>query len=253
MSKEKQIIENLIQFSQKTYEESLGNVEFTNNKIINQGLCDIKNKPYLFVLACVMDRQIPAERAWSIPHILCEHFHILNFSQLTLLTKQDIINYFQEANLHRFNSDLGECFYEAVQRIKIIYNGDASKIWSNNPSSAAVVYRFLCFKGVGIKIATMAANILSRGFRINFSDMSAIDISPDTHVCRVLYRLGLIENEDRVAAIYKAKEINPSFPGLIDLACWKIGRNFCHSTNPECAKCQLNAGCAYYVNKSQNL
>jgi endonuclease III len=27
--------------------------------------------------------------------------------------------------------------------------------------------------------------------------------------------------------IYKARELNPEFPGIIDFSSWKIGRNWC--------------------------
>ena len=128
--------------------------------------------------------------------------------------------------------------------IKNKYNGDASNIWKDKPSSATVVYRFLEFNGMGIKIATMAANILARQFKIEFSDYYSIDISPDVHVKRVLKRLGYLnENPTIDQIIYKAREINPEFPGLIDYSCWVIGRNYCHETNPNCDKCPLNSEC----------
>ena len=99
------------------------------------------------------------------------------------------------------------------------------QIWSNNPSSAKVVYEFLQFKGSGKKIATMAANILARQFKIPFSDYYSIDISPDVHILRVMRRTGLVDNNaDLDSIIYKARELNPEFPGIIDFSCWEIGR-----------------------------
>ncbi len=97
---------------------------------------------------------------------------------------------------------------------------NASKIWANNPSSAAVMYRFLQFKGCIIKIATMATNILASQFKIPLSDYYSIYISPDVHADRVLKRIGLVNTgASREAIVYKARELNPEFPGIIDFSC----------------------------------
>lgn len=247
MVAEKEIIKKLLDEAKKVYNdncaEPIEKVTFTNMDHIDKQLRDIKHKPYLFVLACVMDRQVKAELAWSIPYKVCEHFNADTFKKLQSISKDEIVRFFKENNIHRFDETMGQYFFDAVQRIATHYNGDASLIWANKPSSATVVYRFLCFKGVGIKIATMAANLLTKYFKVEFSDMSAIDVSPDVQVSRILYRLGLTESKDITAAIYKAKELNPSFPGLIDSVCWEYGRNFCHPTQPECTKCPFNKVC----------
>ena len=162
----------------------------------------------------------------------------------------EIKAFYVENGLHRFNEDMAQNFISAVKRIKDEYDGDASRIWSGRPSSAEVVYRFLCFDGVGIKIATMATNILHRDLGVQYADMSAIDISPDVQVRRVLNRLGFINNEtDIQQAIYKAKAIHPQYPGIIDQLCWKVGRDYCHPSNPNCKSCELNDICDYRTNK----
>ncbi len=92
----------------------------------------------------------------------------------------------------------------------------------------------------------MAANILARQFKIPMLDYYCIDISPDVHIRRVLYRLGFVEKEaspDMV--IYKARELNPEFQGLIDFVCWEIGRNYCRPKieDCKCEDCFMNEAC----------
>lgn len=246
---EKEKIEKLVELAKEANKEyeSKKDLHYTKDEAVNKGLCDINNRPYLFVLACIMDRQIPAERAWVIPHKVCEHFKAKNFNDLANICEKrgdEITAFFVENGLHRYNEIMAQNFMSAVQRIKEEYGGDASKIWSGRPSSAEVVYRFLCFKGVGVKIATMATNILQRDLGVQYSDLSAIDASPDVQVRRVMKRLGFTSNEhDSQQTIYKAKAIYPQYPGVIDYLCWKVGRDYCHPSNPNFKECELKGIC----------
>jgi len=155
-----------------------------------------------------------------------------------------MIEIFKRKSLHRFNEIMGKNFYLATRKIHNNYQDDASNIWKDNPRSATIVRRFLEFNGVGIKIATMAANILARDFKIPMTDYINIDISPDIHVMRVFKRLGFISkdvsNDDLV---YCARELNPMYPGIFDLSCWEIGRYLCRPIKPICEKCYLNDYC----------
>ena len=126
------------------------------------------------------------------------------------------------------------------------YNDDASQIWADNPPSGLVVSRFLQFNGVGIKVATMATNILVRQYNIKMQDRHCIDISPDTHTVRVFQRLGLISKDEHISnkkekdhkakteAMYMARMINPEYPGILDYPCWDVGKNYCKARNPIC-------------------
>lgn len=228
----------------KNYKED--ETHFTNNRDFDAKIYNIVELPHLFVLACLMDRQIKAERAWEIPCLVCKELCGGDFSfiSLTKLSLDEVTNFFKERKLHRYNSDMSKVFVNAVERIKTIYNGDASKIWAGKNSSAEIIYRFLCFDGCGIKIASMATNLLHRIFGMQYTDYSALDISPDIHIRRVLCRLGFIEDIDDVdSVIYKARSIHPPYPGILDKCCWFVGRNFCHPTTPECNKCVLKELC----------
>lgn len=240
---QRKITEILIDKGNKLLKESYEE-PFSNNKEANKLLLDIKRYPHAYVLACVMDRQIKAERAWEIPYKIAEEIGGFDFNRLRHLSLAKLRGLFNSKKLHRFNDDMAEFFYLAVKNIHDTYQGDASKIWNDNPSSAAIVRRFLAFKGVGVKIATMATNILARRFKIPMKDHICIDISPDVHVKRVFKRIGFItEDASNDELIYCARELNPKYPGVFDLSCWQIGRNYCNPTNPICSECYLNKHC----------
>ncbi len=219
-------------------------VHLVENKEANDFLNDLVNSPHAFVLACLMDRQVKAELAWMIPIRLKEILGDFSIDTLKNLTHEDYRAIFNENTLHRFNDVMAKVFYDGVERIVKDYDGNASKIWAGNPSSAAVVYRFLQFNGVGIKIATMATNILARQFKVPFSDYYSIDISPDVHILRVLRRSGLVDKDASIdSIIYKARELCPEFPGIIDFSCWEIGRTWCRPRNPNCQECIIESEC----------
>ena len=73
---------------------------------------------------------------------------------------------------------------------------------------------------------------------------NSIDISPDVHIVRVMKRMGLVPKDaTNEMIIYKARELNPEFPGIIDFSCWDIGRNWCKSKKPLCDNCIIENDC----------
>jgi len=220
-------------------------IQFTKVPKPDALLNDLDAHPHAFVLACVMDRQVKAEKAWLIPYRISEKIGGFSMQALTRLSRADVNRLMTKPEpLHRFIDKMSDCFHSAVQRINNNYAGDAARIWKGKPSSAEVVYRFLEFDGVGPKIGSMAANILAREFKILFADYFSIDISADVHVRRVFARLGLCGADATVEqVVYKAKALHPEFPGMMDLPCWEIGRNWCKSRSPECDGCYMKDLC----------
>jgi endonuclease III len=219
-------------------------VHFVDDEKANAILVDLDKYPHAYVLACLMDRQIKAERAWIIPYEIYKEIGTFDFDELLKLDLDSLKEIFKRRTLHRFNDSMAKIFHLALSDIHHKYDGNAANIWNGNPSSSSVVYRFLEFKGSGIKISTMAANILARQFRIPFSDYYSIDISPDVHIIRVMKRMGLVpQNASNEMIIYKAREMNPEFPGIIDFSCWEIGRTWCKPRNPICVDCLVSDTC----------
>jgi endonuclease-3 len=219
-------------------------VQFTGKREADELLNDLRGRPHAYVLACVMDRQIKAEKAWFIPHQFREKLGDFEFETLRALPRQQIERIMTRGKMHRFPKVMSENFHAAVKRIGQVYNGDAAAMWEGEPPSAAVVYRFLKFDGIGPKIATMAANILARNFKIKFADYYSVDISGDVHVKRVFARLGLVSADAGVEqVVYRARMLSPTFPGLLDLPVWEIGRQWCRPKDPICGECHMRDVC----------
>ena len=220
-------------------------VNFSKNKDADILLNDLDHYPHAFVLACIMDRQIKAEKAWIIPYLFKKRAGSFEMDDLQALSLENVRQLmFNPKPLHRFSEIMTKNFYLGIQQIANQYSGKASNIWGGRPSSATIVRRFLEFKGAGPKIATMAANILIRRFKIPVKDKMAIDISPDIHIQRVFTRLHLIsEGASNQEIIYKARELSPEYPGIFDFPTWEIGRNWCNPTNPNCHSCYLGKYC----------
>lgn len=243
---QKAIRDRLVSNGQKRFRAKPELSNFTSIPEANELINDLENHPHAYVLACIMDRQIRAERAWLIPYeISCRLDGEFSMETLSNLTQRKINSLMKNPKpLHRFVDKMSGCFHSGIQRINEHYGGNASLIWNDKPSSADVVYRFLEFDGVGPKIATMATNILARNFKVKFSDYFSIDISADVHVRRVFGRLGLSPvNATLDQVIFRARGLNPTFPGILDFPCWEIGRNWCKPKNPECSNCCMDEIC----------
>ncbi len=114
-----------------------------DNDAANDILNNLEQYPHAYVLACLMDRQIKAERAWVIPYAIYKQLNSFHLDDLAKIGLPELKRIFNSNKLHRFNDTMASVFHEAVLKIKNNYEGNAANIWSNNPSSSAVVYRFL--------------------------------------------------------------------------------------------------------------
>ena len=108
----------LVTIGKARFSDSLRHlIPFVNDIEQDEFLNDIENTPHAFVLACLMDRQIKAERAWSIPFSIKEIVGSFNIDDLASISLEEYKNIFNRNILHRFNEIMAEVFYSAVQDI----------------------------------------------------------------------------------------------------------------------------------------
>jgi endonuclease III len=241
---QEKIVDILVKRGNELFDLPYEKIRFTGNDGADNLLNNFNEFSHAYVFACVMDRQIKAERAWLIPYLVSLEIGDFDFNTLLKLNINTIKNIFKNKKLHRFNDIMSENFYSAIQLIHTKYKNKASNIWNDNPKSSTVIRRFLEFKGVGMKISTMAANILVRDYKIPMQDRCYIDISPDVQVKRVFSRLGLISKEaSNEDLIYCGRELHKEYPGIFDFSAWEIGRVWCRPKNPNCKNCYLSQYC----------
>jgi endonuclease III len=239
------IRDRLVERGQRLFAAPKETIGFSDQAAADRLLNDLDNCPHAFVLGCVMNRQIKAKRAWLIPYAVSERLGGFSMEALSRLSRVEVKGAMSKPEpLHHFVNTMSGLFWSAVQLIATRYEGDASRIWAGKPSSAAVVYRFLEFEGIGPKIASMAANILAREFKVPLADYYSIDVSADVHVRRVFARLELAAPDATVEQlVYRARALHPEFPGLMDMPSWEIGRRWCKPRGPLCADCYMNDLC----------
>ena len=151
---EKAIGNRLVEHGEKLFRAPKQLIRFTGNQKADILLNDIEKHPHTFVLACVMDRQIKAEKAWLIPYLIAQKIGGFSMKRLIALSAEDVRRLMSEPEpLHRFLDKMSVNFYRAVQKIATAYSNNAALIWLDKPSSAEVVYHFLEFDGVGPSMA----------------------------------------------------------------------------------------------------
>ena len=214
---------------------------------------DIERYPHAFVLACVADRQTKADIAWSLPHLVREAAEGFDIDTLLRLPGETWTSVLASSG-HRLATQVEQLLPAAIRHIGDRYGGDASRIWADGSSGAAVARRFLAFDGVGPKIANMAVNILIRDFGIRLTRPMP-DIAVDTHVLRVFERLGLLgrlehsllrstKDKQALRLQLRAREVNPEWPGELDWPAWMVGKTWCHAGRaPECYRCAMRSVC----------
>ena len=91
----------------------------------------------------------------------------------------------------------------------------------------------------------MSVLLIEKAYNIRFSDLDRkkMDIKPDVHTIRVLYRLGISKELSEKAAIEAARKMNPKYPGQLDAPLWNIGRSWCFARKPDCVHCPVETVC----------
>jgi endonuclease III len=213
--------------------------------VIPQAAPLVANDPYAFAIGVCLDRGTKAEIIWTIPYYIKEDLGHLDPHQIYKMSVEELASLFERLPQRpRYVNAAPRTLQELTRIVVEECDGDASNLWKGK-RAADVNRTFTSIHGVGPGIANMGVLLIEKAFGVRFNDLdrTRMEIKPDVHTVRVLYRLGVSESETTDAAIMAARRLNPGFPGGVDGALWEIGRRYCFASAPNCIECPMNEVC----------
>lgn len=121
--------------------------------------------------------------------------------------------------------------------------GKVNLDYLKNLSDEEVYKELTRFKGIGVKTASCVL-VFSLGREV---------FPVDTHIHRVLNRLGMVETKTAEETFDKAKDIIPGEKKyFLHRAIIMFGRNICRAKNPFCGSCFLYKECMYIPKDKSN-
>ena len=202
--------------------------------------------PYAFLIACCLDRGTKVETIWTIPYDLRQKLGALDIVDIAATTPRHLDAVIRSLPQRpRWANDAPRTILDLSRMIRDRFDARAENMW-NDRSPAQFEGDLRSIHGVGRGIASMTTNLLIRRYDNVFSnDLHTVDIKPDIHTRKVLYRLGIAANDSDITAVEAARQLNPPFPGALDGPLWWVGRQWCHRSTPDCEACALVHRCKH--------
>ncbi len=210
----------------------------------------VKSNGFAFLVAVIFDGMMRAERAWKAPYELKRRLGHLDPARIAANPKAVARAIKKKPSLGRFVNQTSAWVVSAARRVLKQYGGRAETIWEKSPSAKDLQARFDEFDGIAQKKAAMAVEILERMLRVSVVQMQGSDIAYDRHVRRVFLRTGLALFDDPDHMIAVARRLNAKRPGAIDYPAWKVGKDWCRPTKPDCANCPLREACPKFIDRA---
>ena len=201
-----------------------------------------KKRANKFLLGCILDYQIPAQRAWDNAARLAEQ--ILGdpedlWDTIAVIPHGEWMSRRESYSLHRFPAS-HKRVWKIGRQIVNQYQGDARLIWAEQPPAAVTVR--LGALGAGEQISRMIAGAVADTKQIE----GVGDVKGDRHVCRVLGRVFHGSPLQPKDASSIARRIQAQNPWVLDRPLYLIGQQVCFASNPNCAECVLSPECVYF-------
>jgi len=213
----------------------------------------VHDDPFAFLLGVIFDQGIPYQRAWQAPLELRRRLGHLDPTRLA--TDPEAVRRAVQVPtpLHRYVETVPRWVAAAAHKVATEFGGDAGRIWSDRPTARQLIDRLLTFDGIGLKKAAMAVEMLERDLGVPVREMGGSDIAYDVHVRRVFLRTGLAERDDEQHMIEVARALHPERPGALDDPVWRVGKLWCHASEPDCPDCPITEACPKLIDRARDV
>ncbi len=209
---------------------------------LSPGLIPSRKDANKFLLASILDYQIPYQRAWDSARRLSED--ILGdpddiWRAITSVPLEEWTSRRREYSLHRY-SKAHERVWTIGKRIVDQYDGDARRIWDGQ-TVEGTLYRLNGLR-VGEQISRMVAGALLDTGLVE----GPAQVKADVNVRRVLGRAVQGREypfDDTVAVTDLTQRMHPENPWQLDRSLFTLGTTVCRAHDPVCYNCYLSSDC----------
>ncbi len=207
----------------------------------------IRQDAFAFVLAVVAAAGVPADQAWALPALLSERLGGLSPGLLAANPAAVRVAVQRPPRLHRFVTDMPDWLVQAAEIVLARYDGQAVRLWHDQPTAMELRRRLEAFPGVVPTKAAAAVEILARDLRTPLRPLSGNDVARDPDLRRVFLRTGLARQDEVSQIVAAASALDRSRPATVGLPAWDIGRRWCRPADPDCPACPLLAVCGRFI------
>ena len=136
----------------------------------------LERDPLALMIAMVLDQQIPMEKAFTSPAVLCDRLGSDRLgSERAALDAAELATYQpaaleaifrQPPALHRFPAAMAKRVHELCRVLVERFDGDASAVWREAAHGAELVRRLASLPGFGTQKAQIFAALLAKQFGV---------------------------------------------------------------------------------------
>ena len=198
-----------------------------------------------FFLACIVDYQQKADRAWEqakyfVEEIMGDPPDIWRAILEKHKSEDDWRQAKSQYRLHRWDKAHMRVYRIGRQLIEQ-YDGDARRIWM------AATLDEIQYRLSELRVGDQISQMILGGLRDTGQIDKSADLKADTHVCRVLGRIAIGAPVSPEGATQLARMLNPEAPWLLDRPLYVLGAKAdfssadaagcCSTGNPHCTRC----------------